>query len=71
MASADDIDTANVIRDETIALLKKGAFELHKWASNNPEPLAKISCKASKHTILNIDNEKTRNNETLKTLGTQ
>jgi len=33
------VDELKLIRDETIQLLKLGAFELSKWASNCPELL--------------------------------
>ncbi|KYQ59009.1 hypothetical protein ALC60_01980 [Trachymyrmex zeteki] len=39
LAGADAIDELKLIRDETNQLLKLGAFELSKWASNTPELL--------------------------------
>ena len=39
LTGADTIDELKLIRDETIQLLKLGAFELSKWASNCPELL--------------------------------
>jgi len=36
---ADTIDELKLIHNETIQLLKLGAFELSKWASNCPELL--------------------------------
>jgi len=39
LTGADTVDELKLIRDETIQLLKLGAFELSKWASNCPELL--------------------------------
>jgi len=39
LTGTDTIDELKPIRDETIQLLKLGAFELSKWASNCPELL--------------------------------
>jgi len=39
LIGANTIDELKLIRDETIQLLKLGAFELNKWASNCPELL--------------------------------
>jgi len=37
LTGADTVDELKLIYDETIQLLKLGAFELNKWASNCPE----------------------------------
>ena len=42
LIGADTIDELKLIRDETIQLLKLGAFELSKWASNCRELLETI-----------------------------
>ena len=39
LTGADTIDELKLIHNETIQLLKLGAFELSKWASNCPELL--------------------------------
>ncbi|KYM87991.1 hypothetical protein ALC53_03209, partial [Atta colombica] len=39
LTGADTIDELKLIRDETIQLLKLGAFDLSKWTSNCPELL--------------------------------
>jgi len=39
LTGTDTIDELKLIRDETIQLLKLGAFELSKWVSNCPELL--------------------------------
>ena len=39
LTGADTVDELKLIRDETIQLLKLGAFELSKWVSNCPELL--------------------------------
>jgi len=42
--SPDTVDELKLIRDETVQLLKLGAFELNKWASNYPELLEIDNC---------------------------
>jgi len=39
LTGADTVDELKLIRNETIQLLKLGAFELSKWASSCPELL--------------------------------
>ena len=39
LTGTDTVDELKLIRDETIQLLKLGAFELSKWTSNCPELL--------------------------------
>ncbi|KYM98837.1 hypothetical protein ALC62_10437, partial [Cyphomyrmex costatus] len=42
LTGADTIDKALIIRDQTIKVLRTGAFELSKWASNCPDLLNDI-----------------------------
>lgn len=42
LTGADTIEDARTIRDETIALLRSGGFELSKWASNSRELLFEL-----------------------------
>lgn len=39
LTGADSLDEIISIRNEVIALLKKGGFEIRQWASNHPEAL--------------------------------
>ncbi|XP_014298655.1 uncharacterized protein LOC106693841 [Microplitis demolitor] len=41
LSGADTISEAIILRDELIAMLKKGGFCLRKWASNHPSMLIK------------------------------
>ncbi|XP_011883661.1 PREDICTED: uncharacterized protein LOC105570821, partial [Vollenhovia emeryi] len=45
LTGADTIQEAASIRDQTIQLLKKGQFELDKWASNCPQLLESLNNK--------------------------
>lgn len=47
---SDDLDAVRKIHDQVISLLKRGGFELRKWASNSPLLLADID--TSNHGIL-------------------
>lgn len=40
--STQDLNEACTLQDELVALLKLGGFDLRKWASNDPELLARI-----------------------------
>lgn len=50
-SSAPDVPTALKIQRELISLLKRGGFELGKWASNHPELLTAVSSTDTKMSL--------------------
>lgn len=53
LTGADTLQEAKLIRDEVIDLLRLGAFELSKWASNNIELLESIN--RQDDDLINLD----------------
>ncbi|XP_025997325.1 uncharacterized protein LOC113005694 [Solenopsis invicta] len=53
LTGADTISEAKILREQTIQLLRSGAFELSKWASNCPDLLADIN--AQNDGVFTID----------------
>jgi len=54
LTGANTVEEAMKIRDETIKVLRAGAFELGKWASNCPDLLVDI--KDQNNIPIEIDN---------------
>ena len=54
VSRADSVESALQLQSELVALLKKGCFELRKWASNHP---ALLSAVPSSHTQISFDTE--------------
>ncbi|XP_018407213.1 PREDICTED: uncharacterized protein LOC108783203 [Cyphomyrmex costatus] len=55
LTGADTVQEAETLRDETIELLRLGAFELGKWASNTPELLDATLNKNDKPVVIDDD----------------
>jgi len=66
LTGANDLDLALKIRDEVMAILAKGGFQLRKWASNCQELLQNIPDSASEQSVLTLSKS-----EHLSTLGLQ
>lgn len=66
LTGADTVEEARIIRDELIALLKRGGFDLRQWSSNSQEILQDMRSDPSADSIFSLDKE-----ETTKTLGIQ
>ncbi|KAF8763167.1 hypothetical protein HNY73_021374 [Argiope bruennichi] len=64
-SGTEDLSSAIELQDQLIHLLKSAGMELHKWSSNNPVLLQKVSTADREY---NFDNP---NSATLKTLGLQ
>lgn len=58
------IADATCLQNELTALLKKGGFELHKWATNKPEVLSHLTCELINPASLSLDSD-----EVTKVLG--
>ncbi|XP_018406189.1 PREDICTED: uncharacterized protein LOC108782410 [Cyphomyrmex costatus] len=55
LTGADTIQEAETLRDEAIELLRLGAFELGKWASNTPELLDATPNRNDKPVVIDDD----------------
>ncbi|KAK9700879.1 Pao retrotransposon peptidase [Popillia japonica] len=66
LTGADTISDLEVIFREENELLKRGGFELRKWACSDAKILTKWLPNASEPTVLNLDKD-----STVKTLGLQ
>lgn len=62
---SNDLNTLNIIKEQTIKLLESGGFKLHKWSSNHSSLLHELEREIS---IELVDLEK---NTTIKTIGVQ
>ncbi|KAJ8974281.1 hypothetical protein NQ317_012597 [Molorchus minor] len=57
VTGCDSIDDALALQTELIDLLKRGGFELHKWASNKPEVLSHLPQSPVNFATHSLDSE--------------
>jgi hypothetical protein len=65
ITGADDVDTALLVQQDLMAMLKKGGFTLRKWSSNHPALLEHLPPEdVERKLLLSFGNE-----DVIKTLG--